>query len=631
MGRSDTHTPKPVGRRLLDAAKALSPLVLCTALTCIALWPLPVRLGTLLLHGGRDKVIFLWDLWWVQFAITSLHQSPLSTTHLFAPQGVSLAFHTLALTDGLIGICCGSGGNLILAHNLVLLLSFVLTCHFTYLLIKEMTNSRAGALFGALLFTFGPARWFMVWNGHMNLSSTQWMPLFLLFSIRFFRTNSWRQPMFMALALAAVLYTGFQQTIFTFTLFLIMLPPLLMTHGASIRCDLKRTAGRGILFIALFLVLASPLILEMSRSAGSSILQVDEREWENMSVAPKRLLSGMTYYSRWDEIDPPETLSAAWSAVRGLLPTSGPIIGYTAVVLILLGWLSLCWRSWRAHRKRIIYWSAAVVLFSWMTFGPAPEILGIRIPSAVPILTALPGYDSIRGVIRYTLPLSLAAGILSGFIFSRFGELIRIRKNRAVGNALSARYAFALVAAVLMIALYVEFLKVPLHLKPRAKAPPVYYEGGIVHRTTDGSSMGGTLLELPYWYSGAGISSRSSHYETLYYQTIHHRKMLGGHVSRLSASMARESASNPVLAYFAENRLAGREPPTAGEVRQCFAEFDVRFVNISRRRYRPDDEKALRELFEGELDAELVHASNAFRTYLIDGVDRQPEFEADPS
>jgi hypothetical protein len=608
MEKGEMHNKKPAGQQLRDAAKAMSPLMLFAALTYAALWPLSAHFGTMLLHGGRDRTIFLWDLWWVQHAVTVLHRSPLWTDYLFAPHGVPLAYHTLDLTDGLLGLLLGSQGNLILAHNLLLAASFVLSGYFTYLLVKELTGSKAGALFGGVLFAFGPARWLMVWPGHMNLSSTQWIPLFLFFCVRFIRGGLWRYAVFMALALAAVFYTGYQQVVFTVVLFMLILPPLLATRSSAVRHKPGRTATRGALFVALFLFITAPLLIELGRYHEQAVVDVLDLEWKNMSVEPQRLVNGMHYYNRWAELDSTNPLGRALLTCCSALPASGPIVGYTGVAVLLLGLLSLVRRKGRGP---IVYWSGVILLLVWMMLGPDPEILGFGVPSITPALKALPGFNSVRAVIRYTIPLSIAAAILSGFIFSRCAVLA----EHAAGRGDLAKKSYATAALLLTAALYIEFLKTPLHLQLEPQAPPPYYEGGTVHQETNGSSAAGTLLELPYWYSGAGIKSSGTHYETLYYQTIHQRPMLGGHVSRLGLSMARESVSSPVLNFFTKPRLSGLDAPAIEEIRECLSNFQVRFINVSRRRYKTGDEKLLRGILENELHAELIYQSNAFLTY----------------
>ncbi len=333
----ETNLPGPKLRRVLSRAKALPPLVLMTVFTLVALYPLSVHPGTKVLHGSRDRFIFLWDLWWVQHALTSLHQTPLHTDFLFAPFGVSLSYHTLNLTNGLIGILLGSKFNIILAHNLLLMTSFVLSGWFTYLLVLELTRSRIGALFGAILFAFGPARWLAVWSGHMNLSSTQWIPLFLLLLVRCIRRRRRHYPLLMACTLVAIFYTSYQQVVFTFTMTLLLLPPLLIEQFSFVRTNRNFLLAGLVLFLALFLLLASPMLLEMWQQNEKATVMVRDLEWRNMSVEPGRVLYGMKYYRRWNEAELPGFFSRLWP----LMPESGPVTGYVGVMIILTGWVSL--------------------------------------------------------------------------------------------------------------------------------------------------------------------------------------------------------------------------------------------------------------------------------------------------
>jgi hypothetical protein len=56
----------------------------------------------------------------------------------------------------------------IAAYKILVLLSYVLTGLFTYLLVKQYTGSRAGALLGALIYTLVPIRIINMMGGHLN-------------------------------------------------------------------------------------------------------------------------------------------------------------------------------------------------------------------------------------------------------------------------------------------------------------------------------------------------------------------------------------------------------------------------------------------------------------------------------
>ncbi len=76
------------------------------------------------------------------------------------------------------------------AYNALVLLSYVLTGLFTYLLVREHTESRVGALLGALVYTLVPLRIINLLGGHLNGFIYYLLPAILFFFDRALRRSS---------------------------------------------------------------------------------------------------------------------------------------------------------------------------------------------------------------------------------------------------------------------------------------------------------------------------------------------------------------------------------------------------------------------------------------------------------
>ncbi len=76
------------------------------------------------------------------------------------------------------------------AYNALVLASYVLTGLFTYLLVREYTESRAGALLAALLYTLVPLRIINLMGGHLNGFIYYLIPAILFFFERSVRRRS---------------------------------------------------------------------------------------------------------------------------------------------------------------------------------------------------------------------------------------------------------------------------------------------------------------------------------------------------------------------------------------------------------------------------------------------------------
>src|SRR4051794_28977413 len=67
-------------------------------------YPLIHRFSTDYFCGTEDGYQNIWNLWWVNKAVTDLHTSPWYTTYLHYPTGTTLIAHTLCPFNGFLGI-----------------------------------------------------------------------------------------------------------------------------------------------------------------------------------------------------------------------------------------------------------------------------------------------------------------------------------------------------------------------------------------------------------------------------------------------------------------------------------------------------------------------------------------------
>lgn len=86
-------------------------------------WPLAAQLDTHIPGDGGDAPMFVWNLWWVKYALLDLGQWPWVTHHIFYPQGVNLSFHTLTALHGLLSIPLQLATSPVVASNLLFLWS----------------------------------------------------------------------------------------------------------------------------------------------------------------------------------------------------------------------------------------------------------------------------------------------------------------------------------------------------------------------------------------------------------------------------------------------------------------------------------------------------------------------------
>src|SRR3954470_19405061 len=82
----------------------LFPTVLYFFLFCLLTYSLMTRFSTHLFGDEGDGLQNVWNIWWVNRAITELHQSPWHTDYLRYPYGSTLLSHTLTSFNGFLTI-----------------------------------------------------------------------------------------------------------------------------------------------------------------------------------------------------------------------------------------------------------------------------------------------------------------------------------------------------------------------------------------------------------------------------------------------------------------------------------------------------------------------------------------------
>ncbi len=139
-----------------------------------------------------------------------------ATKMLWAPEGVGLGAHTLALSFSLPAALASFLVGSPLAHNLAVLASFVLCAWASYRLASTLGLGVAGAVIAALVITFSPPR-FARSFGHLNLLGLGWVLIALEGMIASLKVSDrgqkWRSDARIAVGVCATVYTDYYLTI----------------------------------------------------------------------------------------------------------------------------------------------------------------------------------------------------------------------------------------------------------------------------------------------------------------------------------------------------------------------------------------------------------------------------------
>ncbi|HYP20329.1 MAG TPA: hypothetical protein VEY08_09660, partial [Chloroflexia bacterium] len=145
-------------------------------LSLVMTWPLVVRMASAMPGWPADNFAFLYKVWWFRTAIFEEGKWPLFDPNSYAPFGFDLAQGEPTLLNTVPGAVIGAIFNDVVAYNLLALATFVVSGIGGYLLVKELSGSKAAGLLGAVGFAFCPYRLTQL-AGHLQLLGTGWIAL----------------------------------------------------------------------------------------------------------------------------------------------------------------------------------------------------------------------------------------------------------------------------------------------------------------------------------------------------------------------------------------------------------------------------------------------------------------------
>jgi len=479
-------------------------------LAAIATYPLVLHLRTAI-PGADDAFQFYWNLWWVKRALVVLHVNPYAIGDLYFPYGAHLYFHTLNLLQDVIALPIALLLGLPAAYNFVVFLSFMLSGYAVYrlsLYVLEQEVDPGGLVVHAgaarhAAFVAGAAFAFSSYRcvhllGHLDLLSTQWLPLFVLFALKTRRERGWRNPACCGLFLAATALTSAY-----YGAFLLVFAGLLIVFAAAGRGREWRSAtGRIVGALLISGVLLSPLLvtmLSLGRTEGRTsnpAYDIDRFSADVLAfVVPSPL------HPLWGRVVEPayRVIARGGSGLEAVM-----FLGYVPLLLALAGVKAFRARTWR-------FWVAGCVLFSVLALGPIVHVAGRAVAPgfsrATPyrLFARLPYGDIPRVPGRFVVMTTLC---LSPLVAGGAWVLLRrLTGAPALG-----------IAALMTASIVFENAVVPLPLS-EVRVPPFFDRlGGDTSRTG--------VIEVPIPDDPAEFPQR------MLWQTVHGQPLFGGYLSR---------------------------------------------------------------------------------------------------
>lgn len=167
-----------------------------TAVALVMTWPLALGLGRDVPGDLGDALLNMWILAWGFDALPGLLTGSLSWTvfwnaPMFHPEPLALAMSEHLIAQVMQGApVYWLTGNIVFTYNLLFLSTYILSAIGTYLLVRDLTGDWRAGIISGLAFGFLPYRVAQI--SHLQVLSTQWMPLALWGLHRFIHHGSRR-------------------------------------------------------------------------------------------------------------------------------------------------------------------------------------------------------------------------------------------------------------------------------------------------------------------------------------------------------------------------------------------------------------------------------------------------------
>jgi hypothetical protein len=508
-------------------------------------WPVAAQLGTRLPGGGDDVWVHQWTFWWVKEAIVKGH-NPLYTHLLFYPGGVSLAAHNFAWLHiaAWLPLQALVGGNA--AYSLLFIATFALNGFAMYLLARELTGSLPAAFIGGLIYGFWP--YTLSHYGHPNMMLTAWVPLALLYLHRTLEGKRARDALLAGLFLALTGITRWQLLVMGGVAVFLYLGYRCL---ANAECRTRRTVGllalTGLVAGALMAPLAIPVV-------GAYLTQPSPED-----AVTDESLTGQTDLLAYVL---PGRNHPLWNDTAARIYDNFAdnkvyvaFVGYTTLALALWGSV----KRW----KRARFWLLTAAVYVLLALGPQLRLDGQLYPQ-VPMPYRLVGdlwfVRILRKPDRFNVFLGLPLGMLAAW-----GVAALLPRR-------SSQLRRALLAGTLGLLILREYALLPY---PTAQpAVPAWY-GQLAREPGDLA-----VLDLP-------MDTRSFDKHYAFYQTVHGKPLVEGHVSRPPQEAFAFIEGNALVSAFARGERLVARPETAINL-EPLADAGIGYVVIHKQFLPPD-------------------------------------------
>jgi hypothetical protein len=476
-------------------ALLIAPLLFYFVCFVLLTFPLILKFHTHYFQDFGDGCQNLWNMWWVNKAVTELNQPVWWTNYLHHPHGTTLLGHTLNPFNGFVGIALQRFLTLSEAFNVMVMFGFVAGGWAAFYLAYVFSRSYRGSMLAGYIFTFSSYH-FGHAQGHMQLVSLEWLPLFIaVFYLLLDGPTTFR-----AVASAAVLFLVVLCDYYS-TLYSVFAGAIIFVHMAWARRDfLFIVRGKYLRPICVFTGLS--LVTTGALLGSFVVANATDPFTPGTTDGGLDPMSLVIYGAHWrfGELTEP-----FWSRLP-LDPTETTVhLGFAVIFVLVYAWIV----RKKIGSPHLGLWYFIFFFFAIMALGPTLRIGGKALPNVITPYRVLgylvPPLRVAGCTVRMAVMLYLSAGVIFAMAYERL---------------FSALFRRAAVRLLFIALLVVEYLPSPMSATP-LHVPP-YIEA---------------IKQLP---PGAIADLLNDKFSAHYYHILHGRPRMVGLLSRYPESVERK-------------------------------------------------------------------------------------------
>jgi hypothetical protein len=509
----------------LFAKYFLVPALIYSAIFFITSPAYLTKFSTYFYNDGGDGFQNVWNIWWVNRALTVTHQNPWSTGMIHWPHGVSLLPQTMNVFNGLMAIPFIHilKFNLIQAYNLAMVVSFVMGGVTMFWLIQKWFKVYWVAIIAGIMYTFSSYH-FSHGLGHLQLISLEWIPLFILAFWNMVERLRYRDAILAAGALLLVALCDYYYLVYCVILGAMWLVWCLYKKQLKIN---KHNLLVFSTFAAICMITFGPLLVGlMVLNHFDPLLGFHDPVMFSMDIISPFLPGGSWWWS---------SLTARHWTRLAYYAEMNVFFGYTLLGLLAVGFYWLVRKVKVNAPKWLNFWWIVLIVFGVMSLGPYLSVFGhhfTQVPLPYKVLEKVLPTLKISGMpVRWIIMSQIAAIIIGSFVMTKINP--KTHKGKII-----------LILGTLL--LIVEMRPHPLPLTSPAYLPYVDF----LKTQPAGALLDNGPVSAPH---------------QLYYQTIHERPIAFGYTTRLP----RSTDSKDFLIF---------EALETGKYDKLCRDFKIRFV-----------------------------------------------------